>query len=152
MTSQVTQLPTSGSPRKEVEQSRYGLKAHVVSALLRSFISRGLSPPFKGLNGSPTRRWSTAHRQYIEKMCLPMCEFLASGNFYAHGRILPPNRGVALHIPQTWTPRREKRKRGRWGVCKAPTGASPRKPPIRSFFATCIFQAATILGNFLKRL
>ena len=83
---------------------------------------------------------------------LPMCEILASGNFYAHGRISPPIRGVALHIPQTRTPKRAKRKRGRWGVCKAPTGASPRKPPNRSFFAHCIFQSATILGKFLKTL
>lgn len=76
----------------------------------------------------------------MKNRCLPMCEILASGNFYAHGRILPPIRGVALHIPQTWTPRREKRKSAWWGIVQAPTGASPRNPQLTHSSLVTLFN------------
>lgn len=38
--------------------------------------------------------------------------------------------GACLHIPRGREGAREKRASARWGVCKAPTGASPRNPQL----------------------
>lgn len=52
---------------------------------------------------------------------------LHGSDFTAHrGRSV----GAFLHIPQGREGAREKRATARWGVCKAPTGASPRNPQL----------------------
>lgn len=67
--------------------------------------------------------------------------------------ILPRNGlawGARLHIARGKGGRARKRNSARGGMCDAPTGASPRKPPTRSFFTRYAFSTHYKTEDFVE--
>ncbi len=71
-------------------------------------------------------------------------------NFHAHGSDFTAQWGAALHIPRGREGARAKRASARWGVCKAPTGASPRTPQTSAAQPFCIGNPLQT-GRFCSR-
>lgn len=112
------------------------------------FAVHSFSPPFLWLQSPPLRTGSSSPHiaSFNPDKSGERCSRALSKStlriLTRTAAILPRNRlglarsvGVRLHI--TLGAERSERKRcsARWGVCDATTGASPRKPPTRSFFA-----------------
>lgn len=88
----------------------------------------------------------SASRESGAVVCVPIRE----RNFHAHGSDFTAQWGAALHIPRGREGARAKRASARWGVCKAPTGASPRNPQTSAAQPFCIGNPLQT-GRFCSR-
>lgn len=88
----------------------------------------------------------SASRESGAVVCVPFRE----RNFHAHGSDFTAQWGAALHIPRGQEGARAKRASARWGVCKAPTGASPRNPQTSAAQPFCIGNPLQT-GRFCSR-
>ena len=88
----------------------------------------------------------SASRESGAVVCVPIRE----RNFHAHGSDFTAQWGAALHIPRGREGARAKRASARWGVCKAPTGASPRNPQTSAAQPFCIGNPLQT-GKFCSR-
>ena len=83
-----------------------------------------------------------------------VCAEIRKRNFHAHGSDFTAqwgrSVGAALHIARGSEGAREKRAAARWGVCKAPTGASPRNPQTSAAQPFCIGNPLQT-GTFCSR-
>lgn len=77
-------------------------------------------------------------------------EEIRKRNFHAHGSDFTAQWVGFLHIARGGEGREKKRASARWGVCKAPTGASPRNPQTSAAQPSCICNPLQI-EEFCRR-